>query len=124
MSTKKSLDSTTRVAHNVDMSETTTTQQADRAICETMLAQLGRMNLLAISGGRLKRIGEVTLDLPVHYGYSVEIEYDRGRDLYNVRRIFTRSRKRTNKGEALGVYAEELGEMAYQASCYRDEFGA
>lgn len=90
------------------------------AICRTMEQQIGRGNILAISGGRVNRVGCTTLTFPVTSGYSVEVEYVEGRDLYTVRRIFTRGAKRWTKGEVEGVYAEDLGEIAYRASCFCD----
>jgi hypothetical protein len=92
-------------------------------IVETMLAHVGRMNVLAISGGRVNRLDEFTVSLPVHYGYSVEVHYDRGWDLYTVRRVFTRGGKRTVKGEVERLYFDNVGEAAYRASCFRDPFG-
>ena len=84
-------------------------------ISET-LAQLGRNNLLAISGGRvIKRDSGVTL--PVSNGYSVTIDLA-WNDTYTVRRVFTRSGKETIK-ELVNVYAEDLPEVAYFASCFR-----
>lgn len=105
---------------------TTTTKtaedrEAEAMICRTMIDQIGRMNLLAISGGRVRRVGDVTMALPVRYGYSVEVEYVWGRDTYDVRRVFTRGAKRWVKGTVTDVYAEEVGEIAYRASCYLDE---
>lgn len=94
----------------------------DATVCQTMLEQIGRMNLLAISGGRIKRTGDTTLVLPVYYGYSVEVEYLAGSDTYTVRRIFVRGMKRWVKGEATRVHCDELGETAYRASCYLDEW--
>ena len=93
-------------------------------IFRTMERQIGRVTIRAISGGRVNRTGYTTLSLPVAYGYSVEVEYVEGRDLYTVRRMFVRGAKRWIKGEVTHVYAEDLGEIAYQASCFRDgEFG-
>lgn len=89
----------------------------------TTLQHIGRMNVLAISGGRVQVIDEDTISLPVHYGYSVEIKLNRGQDLYEVRRMFRRGAKQWVKGEALGLYCDQLGEAAYRASCYLDEFG-
>ena len=84
-------------------------------ISET-LVQLGRNNLLAISGGRvIKRESGVTL--PVSNGYSVTIDLA-WNDTYTVRRVFTRSGKETIK-ELVNVYAEDLPEVAYFASCFR-----
>jgi hypothetical protein len=86
------------------------------------LQHIGRMNVLAISGGRVQVIDETTISLPVHYGYSVEVKLNEAQDLYEVRRIFRRGAKRWIKGEQLGVYCDEVGEVAYRASCYLDEF--
>jgi hypothetical protein len=86
----------------------------------TTLAQIGRMNVLAISGGRVQSNAD-TLVLPVAHGYSVEIDLDAS-DTYNVRRVFTRAGVRSVKGERTDVYCDELGEVAYRASCYHDEW--
>ena len=101
---------------------TTTDYQLE--ICHTMERQIGRNNVLAISGGRVKRTGATTLSFPVSNGYSVEVEYVEGRDLYNVRRVFERGGKRWVKGEVTHVYGSDLGDVAYYASCFRHiEFG-
>lgn len=94
------------------------------SVIESMVAAVGRMNLLAISGGRVRKISETLISLPVAYGYSVEVEYDEGFDLFIVRRVFTRGGKRFIKGEAERVYVEDLAEIAYDASCYHHEFGS
>jgi len=95
---------------------TTTDYQLE--ICYEMERQIGKTNVLAISGGRVKRIGYTTLSFPVSNGYSVEVEYVEGRDLYNVRRVFARGLKRWVKGELTHIYGEDLGEIAYNASCF------
>jgi hypothetical protein len=84
----------------------------------TLLQQIGGMNILAISGGRKSLIDGI-LVLPVGSGYKVEIEYCEGSDTYTVRRVFTRGVKRWVKGELTYVYADEVGEMAYQAHAFR-----
>jgi hypothetical protein len=93
-----------------------------------LLQQIGRSNLLAISGGRWnfhydgsgKTIDGITM--PVHYGYHVEVIlwWD---DTYTVNRVFKRGGKWWLKGQVKGVYNDQVGEMAYRASCYRDPFG-
>jgi hypothetical protein len=76
---------------------------------------LGR-NIFAISGGRVvKRPTGITL--PNHAGYSVEIDLAAS-DTYTVRRIFKRGDKVWIKGEETEVYAEDLADSAYRASCY------
>lgn len=93
----------------------------------TIIDQIGRGNYLAISGGRYSIIkgepGEVLgVRLPVAYGYKVDVILDRGSDTYIVRRVFKRAGVEKIMGEATNVYASEVGEMAYRASCYHDEW--
>lgn len=85
---------------------------------EILRSQIGRMNIFAISGGRV-RLVDGTLVLPVGSGYTVEIDYVEGADTYTVRRVFTRARKRFIKGELTDVYCFEVGERAYEASSFR-----
>lgn len=95
----------------------------DTTQANALIAQIGRMNILAISGGR-KHLNGGTLVLPVGSGYSVEIDYREGSDDYTVRRVFTRGIKRWIKGEISGVYCDEVGEIAYRAHAFRSyEFG-
>lgn len=85
--------------------------------------QIGRMNILAISGGRTE-IRNGALHLAVSSGYRVVISLDEARDLYNVERIMIRGAKTFHKGLVEGVYADQVGEVAYQASCYKNvDFG-
>lgn len=102
---------------------TTRTLTDDERVRLTMLEQIGKMNVLAISGGRIRVADRLTLSLPVANGYSVEVEYQPVPDLYEVRRVFVRGGKRWVKGVESGVYAFDLGETAYRASCYCEEFG-
>ena len=87
----------------------------------TMLRQIGRMNVLAVSGGRWHRADEDTLILPVHYGYDVRVRLDRGSDTYVVTRTFRRGFKVWIKATWSNVYCDEVGETVYRASCYHDE---
>lgn len=92
--------------------------------CDTdeLVRQIGRMNILAISGGRVGR-RETGVTLPVSNGYSVTVDLDAS-DTYVVRRVFTRSGVANVKGEVTNVYCEEVGEAAYQASSFRsNSFG-
>lgn len=86
--------------------------------CDTdqVIEQIGRNNLFAISGGRVLR-RKTGVTLPVARGYSVEIDLQ-GNDTYIVKRVFTRAGKASVKGEAVDVYAFDLGDVAYYASCY------
>jgi hypothetical protein len=88
--------------------------------CDTreLLRQIGIPNILAISGGRkIHRLTGVTL--PVACGYSVTVDLA-ANDTYTVRRIFKRGTRVWLKGERTGVYCDQVGEMAYQASCFRN----
>jgi hypothetical protein len=88
------------------------------------IAQIGQMNLLAISGGRYSVNAVGDLVLPVGRGYSVEIAYAFS-DTYTVRRVYTQSKPRAGrwvKGEVSEVFCEEIGEVAYRASCYMDDW--
>lgn len=78
-----------------------------------LIAQIGKMNLWAISGGRVQIDSQGAVVLKVGNGYAVRIVLE-GNDTYTVQRLW-----RTNvKGEARNVYADEVGEVAYVASCY------
>ena len=94
-----------------------------------LISQIGRMNVFAISGGRVGVIvngeGEtVEIHLPVSNGYRVSIKLGWD-DTYTVSRQFVRKGTVSDKGTIEGVYCTEIGEVAYQASCFRsnDAFG-
>lgn len=84
----------------------------------TLLDQIGRMTVLAVSGGR-KYLSGGTLVLPVGSGYTVEIDYRPVPDDYVVRRVFTRGVKRWIKGEVEGVYADQISETVWEAHAFR-----
>jgi hypothetical protein len=85
---------------------------------QTLVDQIGPRNVLAISGGRLLAC-RTGITLPVAAGYSVTVDLAAG-DTYTVRRVFVRGTRRWVKGERSGVYCEQVGEVAYQASCFRN----
>lgn len=82
----------------------------------TLLQQVGRMNVLAVSGGRVMR-RQTGVTLPVAHGYSVTVDLA-GNDTYTVRRVFKRGAKVWVKGEETNVYCEQVGDSVYRASCY------
>lgn len=110
------------------------TQELGRPFDEdVLLDQIGKMNVFAISGGRVgvwKPNGEcVEVELPVSSGYWVRITlaWD---DTYTVERVLKRRPKgKAQKeikvlGRMTGVYCDQVGEIAYLASCYKNvEFG-
>jgi hypothetical protein len=95
---------------------------------DELISQIGLGNVFAISGGRvgvIKENGEtVSIELPVSNGYrvSIKLAWD---DTYTVSRQFVRKGVVSDKGTVEGVYCTEIGEVAYQASCFRsnDAFG-
>lgn len=97
---------------------TETTQETSYRPCDAreLVAQIGRGNILAISGGRVLA-RETGVTLPVGHGYSVTIDVAAD-DTYTVSRVFKRSGKVFNKGQMTGIYCEDIGDVAYYASCY------
>lgn len=85
----------------------------------TILDQIGRMNILAISGGRVTPLDD-GVELPVGAGYRVRVRYTASDD-YTVERVFVRAGVVHSKGIETMVYAPELGETAYRASCFRND---
>ena len=84
---------------------------------------IGHMNMLAISVRRIMGVDANTINLPVHYGSSVEVEYKPGSDTYTVRRMWKRGTTVKVRGSVDYVYADQVGDAAYRASCFRDAFG-
>lgn len=87
-----------------------------------LLGQIGVMNVMAISGGRWTAITNkenecVELILPVGHGYRVAITLG-FMDTWTVRREFVRGGVAKVKGVQEDVYFDEVGEVAYKASCY------
>jgi hypothetical protein len=95
---------------------------------DVLIDQIGRMNVLAISGGRVGVVknneGEtIEVELPCGAGYRISIilAWD---DTYTVTRQFVRKGTVFQKGTVEGVYCDQVGEIAYKASCWRNvEFG-
>jgi hypothetical protein len=96
---------------------------------QTLIAQMGRMNLFAISGGKWAQIVDAQDDVPCGLimpcggNRAVEVVLN-WMDLYTVRRVRYIT-SGANKGdvvveETLGemVYCTEVGEVAYRASCW------
>jgi hypothetical protein len=85
---------------------------------KTLLKQIGTMNFLAISGGRFMTYNS-TVFLPVAKGYYVAVTLTAADD-YTVSRIFVRAGKVTVKHVSEYVFAENVGEIAYQVSCFEN----
>ena len=92
-----------------------------------LLAQIGMMNIWAISGGRVGVIVDngdtVAVELPVSQGYRVRVSLGWD-DTWTVERQYVRKGIVKDKGTMAGVYFDQVGEVCYQASCYVNvEFG-
>lgn len=84
----------------------------------TLMRQIGRGNFLAISGGRMF-YNDHGVILPVSSGWKVTVDLAND-DTYTVRRIRVQRFRAWLHGEVSGVYAEEVGEAAYRASCFEN----
>jgi len=87
-----------------------------------LIDQIGRMNIFAISGGRVgvtkNNQGEtVEVELKVGKGYRVSISLGWD-DTWTVSRQFVRKGIVSDKGTLTGVFADQVGEIAYKASCF------
>ena len=96
----------------------TKTASARDMVPEQTLAQIGKMNLMAISGFRWEMDSNGDMLLPISSGYRVRISLD-ANDTYTVTREMKRGDKIFVKGTQSDVYAEDLGETCYQASSYK-----
>jgi hypothetical protein len=85
----------------------------------TILDQIGMMNILAISGGRATALPD-GVRLPVGCGYSVDVRLTPA-DEYTVERVFIRAGTVRSKGKREHVFCDELGDTAYNASCFRND---
>jgi hypothetical protein len=99
-----------------DMAEEAKERGYRKINAQELVEQIGKMNVMAVSGGRVQ-VRETGITLPVGMGYSVEIDLN-FMDLYDVKRVYNRAGDRTVKGVVEDVYATEIGEMAYKASCF------
>ena len=86
---------------------------------QEIVRQIGIMNIFAISGGRVHPLPD-GIDLPVGNGYRVYVRLTAGDD-YTVERVFKRNGKVTSHGIETRVYCDEVGEVAYRASCFRND---
>ena len=104
---------------------------------DELKSQIGFWNIGAISGGRVfiegatynKEYGTTQqVEFPVAYGYRVRVTLG-WNDTWTVSRVIVKNTKKgiseVIKGTLENVYPENIGEVAYQASCFRsnDLFG-
>lgn len=94
---------------------------------DVLISQIGHMNVLAISGGRVIVCRDnnetIGIELPCGAGYRVLVELG-WNDEWTVTRQFVRKGTVFNKGTIEGVLCDNIGEVTYQAACWRNrEFG-
>lgn len=82
-----------------------------------IINQIGFWNLAAISGGRVRPLPD-GIEMPAGAGYVVRVHLTPGDD-YTVERVFVRKGVEHPHGARERVYADQVGEMAYRASCFR-----
>ena len=95
---------------------------------DELISQIGHMNILAISGGRVIVVKnndgetiEVELKCGAGYRVSIALGWD---NTYTVTRQYVRKGTVFNKGTIEGVYCDNIGEVAYKAACFRSyDFG-
>lgn len=80
-----------------------------------LVAQIGRWNYLAICGGRkARRLGPSTIEMVVGNGWRVRVTIA-ANDTYTVERVSARGGRIA--GSLDGVYCDQIGDVAYAASC-------
>lgn len=99
---------------------TTTENQITTEQRQEILRQIGYGNVAAICGGRV-RPTVAGVSMVCGYGYRVEVTLE-ANDTYTVRRVYARGDRTWVKGEQAGVYFDEVGEAAYRAGMFRDEW--
>jgi hypothetical protein len=97
------------------MTETEWTVEPDQR--REIVAQIGRMNMLCISGGQWFPIAD-GIEMKAGGGYVVRVQLTPADD-YTVTRIFRRNGVDTEHGQKRGVYFDTVGNEAYRASCFR-----
>ena len=95
----------------------TTTFEVTAEERREIVRQIGRMNVFAISGGRIYALPD-GIEMPAGSGYRVRVRLTANDD-YTVERVFVRGRREFDHGTRERVYCDQVGEAAYRASCFR-----
>jgi hypothetical protein len=82
-----------------------------------LIPQIRFWDLAAVSGGRRTQINKYEADFPVGSGYHVRVKLS-FMDTWQVERVFTREGKVFVKETWDDVYAPEVSDVLYKASCY------
>lgn len=84
---------------------------------QTILRQIGAWNVAAISGGRVRPLPD-GIEMPAGAGYVVRVRLTPVDD-YTVERVYVRKGQDHPHGLRERIYADQVGEAAYRASCFR-----
>ena len=95
----------------------TTYQECTAEQRREMLAQIGHVTVLSISGGRVTPL-PCGVEMPVSCGYRVRVLLTT-RDTYTVQRVFVRGLREWVKAELTDIYCDQVSDAAYYASCYQ-----
>jgi len=90
-----------------------------------MIRNIGAGNVMSICGGKMHAEvdgSNVSVVMICGQGYRVRVRYNAGRDTYSVSREYQRGLNYWIKGERHDVYNTEVGEVAYRAGMFRDEW--
>lgn len=82
-----------------------------------LIPQIRGWDLMAVSGGRCAQINKYEARFPVGRGYSVAVKLS-FMDTWEVERVFEREGKAFVKEVWHDVYAMEVSDVIYKASCY------
>jgi hypothetical protein len=82
-----------------------------------LIPQIRFWDLAAVSGGRRAQINKYEAKFPVGAGYSVRVKLG-FMDTWEVERVFEREGKVWVKERWEDVYAFDVSDVVYKASCY------
>ena len=82
-----------------------------------LIPQIRMWDLAAVSGGRREQLNKYEAKFPVGAGYSVRVKLS-FMDTWEVERVFEREGKAWLKERWDDVYAFDVSDVLYKASCY------
>jgi hypothetical protein len=82
-----------------------------------LMPQIRVWDLMAVSGGRREQLNKYEAKFPVGHGYSVRVKLS-FMDTWEVERVFEREGKAFLKERWDDVYAFDVSDVVYKASCY------
>jgi hypothetical protein len=82
-----------------------------------LIPQIGKWDLMAISGGRRAQLNKYEVTFPSGQGYHVRVKLG-FMDTWEVERVFEREGKTFLKETWSDVYAWDISRAVYEASCF------